>query len=38
MKKIAARYTSAVLASCAVLFVAIFKPALHSPEIPEELK
>ncbi|MEF2248535.1 MULTISPECIES: cyclic lactone autoinducer peptide [unclassified Paenibacillus] len=38
MKKMAARYASAVLASCATFFVAIFKPVLHSPEIPKELK
>lgn len=38
MKKTAARYASAVLATCATFFVAIFKPLLYSPEIPEELK
>lgn len=38
MKKSAARYASSVLASLAVVFVAIFKPLYHSPEIPKELK
>lgn len=38
MKKFLARYASAALAASAVLFTAIFKPALHSPEIPKELK
>ncbi|WP_213583788.1 cyclic lactone autoinducer peptide [Paenibacillus sp. J2TS4] len=37
MKKMAARYASSVLASCAVVFVAILKPMFHSPKAPKEL-
>jgi len=38
MKKLVAKYSSAVLTALAVLFVAVFKPFAHSPEIPQELK
>ncbi|WP_339319733.1 cyclic lactone autoinducer peptide [Paenibacillus sp. FSL R10-2734] len=38
MKKNLARYASNVLATSAVVFAAILKPLLHSPEIPKELR
>ncbi|RXZ83332.1 cyclic lactone autoinducer peptide [Paenibacillaceae bacterium] len=37
MSKTIAKYFSSVLGTCAVLFVAILKPILHSPEVPKEL-
>jgi hypothetical protein len=35
--KLAARYASTLLGACAMVFVAILKPLLHSPEAPKEL-
>lgn len=38
MGKLIARPTSAVLALCATMFVAILKPMFHSPEVPKMLR
>jgi hypothetical protein len=38
MKKNLARYASNILATSAVVFATILKPALYSPEVPKELR
>lgn len=38
MKKTLAKHASASLARMSVLFVAILKPLIHSPEAPKELR